>query len=162
MHAHNVGFEPEAEKSQVLLKILKSLVLLEISAQCKSPRAECKDFGMLAFLLITENAGFLAAPTHGPSNLTVVDIGPTHIHIRWDHPPNDTHQGIVRQYNIYVDVEETQQTHFYTTTAENRELFLTSLHPYYTYHMRVTAVTVEEGNSTLLSARTHESGMYLL
>jgi hypothetical protein len=97
------------------------------------------------------------SPTHGPTNLTVVDIGPTHIRFRWDHPPNDTHQGIVRLYNIYVDVEETEQTYFYTTTADNTELLLAHLHPYYTYHMRVAAVTVEEGNSTFLSAKTEES-----
>lgn len=87
-----------------------------------------------------------------------MDIGPTHIQISWDHPPNDTHQGIVRLYNIYVSVEESEQTFFYTTAAENTELLLTSLHPFYTYHMRVAAVTIEEGNSTLLSAKTNESG----
>lgn len=115
------------------------------------------------FTLLTpkiHHTGFLTAPIQGPSNLTLVDIGPTHIHIRWDHPPNDTHQGIIRHYNIYVNVEETQLTHFFNTTAENTELLLTSLHPYFIYHMRVVAVTVEEGNYTLLSARTHESGMY--
>ena len=116
---------------------------------------------MVSLLIKTDLPCLLmnTAPTHGPTNLTVVDIGPTHIRIRWDHPPNDTHQGIVRLYKIYVAVEETEQTYFYTTTADNTELLLAYLHPYYTYHMRVAAVTVEEGNSTFLSAKTDESGM---
>ena len=92
--------------------------------------------------------------------MTVVDIGPTHIHIRWDHPPNHTHQGIVRLYNIHVDVEETGETNLYTTRANNTELLLSSLHPFYTYHMNVAAVTIKEGNSSSLSTKTSESGKY--
>ena len=101
---------------------------------------------------------YFAAPTHGPANLTVVDVGPHHLHIRWDHPPNETHQGIVRTYNIYITVEETDETYNYTTPAQITELQITMLHPFYTYHMKVAAVTVREGNYSILSAKTSESG----
>ena len=98
------------------------------------------------------------APTHGPVNLTAIDTGPTYIHLTWSHPPDDTHQGIIRLYNIYTTEQETAQTFFDTTGANDTELYLRSLHPFYTYHIMVAAVTVKEGNSTTLSVRTDEAG----
>ena len=101
-----------------------------------------------------------SAPTHGPTNLTVIDVGPTHVHLTWCQPPNDTHQGIIRSYNIHILIEETKQMLFYTTAANVMELVLTSLHPFYTHHIKVAAVTVEEGNKTTLSVKTQEAGMF--
>ena len=49
---------------------------------------------------------------------------------------------------------------FYTTAANVMELVLTSLHPFYTHHIKVAAVTVEEGNKTTLSVKTQEAGMF--
>lgn len=53
-----------------------------------------------------------------------------------------------------------EETFFYTTAANDTQLLITSLHPFYTYHMNVAAVTVKEGNSTTLSVKTEEAGMF--
>ena len=87
-----------------------------------------------------------------------MDIGPTHIHLTWSHPPEDAHQGIIREYHVYTTEHETGKTFFNTTTADDAEVLLSFLHPFYVYHMKVAAVTVQEGNFTTLSVRTEESG----
>jgi len=88
-----------------------------------------------------------------------VDIGPSYIHLTWSHPPEDTHQGVIREYHVYTTEQETGRTLFNTTTADDAEILLTSLHPFYIYHIKVAAVTVQEGNFTTLSVRTEEAGM---
>lgn len=87
-----------------------------------------------------------------------MDIGSTYIHLTWSHPPDDTHQGVIRLYNIYVEEQETDKKSLYTTPANETELFIDSLHPFYVYHIKVAAVTVKEGNATSVSSRTDEAG----
>lgn len=99
------------------------------------------------------------APTHGPTNLTVVDTGPSHIHLTWSHPPEDAHQGIIRKYHVYTTEQETGKALFNATTADDTEILLSFLHPFYVYHIKVAAFTVQEGNFTSLSVRTKEAGM---
>ena len=60
---------------------------------------------------------------------------------------------------MYTTEQETGRTLFNTTTADDAEILLTSLHPFYVYHIKVAAVTVQEGNFTTLSVRTEEAGM---
>lgn len=100
----------------------------------------------------------LSAPTHGPTNLTVTDVGPTHIHLTWSRPPNDTHQGIIREYHVNTTEQETGKTLFNTTAANNTEIYLDSLHPYYLYHIAVSAFTVDTGNYSSITIRTTETG----
>lgn len=87
-----------------------------------------------------------------------MDIGSTYIHLTWGHPPDDTHQGVIRLYNIYVEEQETDKKSLYTTPANETELFIDPLHPFYVYHIKVAAVTVKEGNATSISSRTDEAG----
>ena len=100
----------------------------------------------------------LSAPTHGPTNLTVMGIGPTHIHLTWSHPPEDTHQGVIREYHVYTTEQETGRTLFNTTTTNNTEIYLDNLHPYYLYHIAVSAFTVDAGNYSSITIRTAETG----
>lgn len=45
--------------------------------------------------------------------------------------------------------------------SEETEVTLSSLHPYYTYHVTIVPVTIEEGeNYTEITIRTEEDGMY--
>ena len=84
----------------------------------------------------------LSAPSGGPTNVTVILITDTSIHLAWNHPPEDTHYGVIREYNINVTELETGYTFIESTDSETTEILLESLHPFYTYEVRISAVTV--------------------
>ena len=105
------------------------------------------------------NAYTSTGPVAGPTNLTIVSVTATSIHLSWDHPPEDAHQGIIREYRINVTELETERTFREVTPAENTEVVLESLHPYYTYRIVIVAFTVEEGsNYTTITIQTDEDG----
>ena len=97
------------------------------------------------------------APTHVPRNITEVFLGPTSFILTWDPPPEEHHNGEIREYRINVtEVETTRQLRF---TTEDTEITIRNLHPFYRYACTVTAVTVSEGPySANITARTHEDG----
>ena len=98
-------------------------------------------------------------PSGAPTNVTIVSVSATSIHLFWDHPPEDTHQGIIREYRINVTELETGTMFREVTPAETTEVVLDSLHPYYTYEIVIVAFTVEEGsNYTTVTIQTDEEG----
>lgn len=79
----------------------------------------------------------------------------------WSHPPEDTHYGVIREYWLNVTELETGARWRVVIDAEETEAVITSLHPYYTYHITIVPVTVEAGdNYTEITIRTAESGKY--
>lgn len=102
---------------------------------------------------------FLSAPIGRPTNVTAIDFGSTFIHIYWSHPPEDTHYGVLREYRLNVTELETGERFRVTVDSEETEAVLTSLHPYYTYHITIVPVTVVEGdNYTEITIKTAEDG----
>ena len=99
------------------------------------------------------------APIGEPVNITVLFVGPTSINISWDHPPENTHYGIIREYQITYTELETAEVFNTSTDSETTQLAVESLHPYYTYTFFVVPVTVDVGtNHTQITIRTEEAG----
>ena len=85
----------------------------------------------------------------------------TVIEISWEPPPVDTQNGIIRQYSIYIDVQEEIDGSMLLKTVFGNltSIIVSGLHPYYTYTCRVAAVTIVEGpHSVEVTTRTLESG----
>ena len=100
-----------------------------------------------------------AAPIGEATNVTLLFVGPTSIHISWDHPPEDTHYGIIREYQITYTELETGAVFNTSTDSETTELAVGSLHPFYTYMFFIVPVTVDVGtNHTEITVRTEEAG----
>ena len=100
-----------------------------------------------------------AAPIGEPTNITILIVGPTSIHISWDHPPEDTHYGIIREYRITYTELETGAVFNTSTDSETTEVAVGSLHPFYTYMFFIVPVTVNVGtNHTEITVRTEEAG----
>ena len=99
------------------------------------------------------------APIGEPTNVTVLFVGPTSIHISWDHPPDDTLYGMIREYRITYTELETGAVFNTSTDSETTELAVDSLHPFYTYTFFIVPVTVDVGtNHTEITIRTAEAG----
>ena len=98
-----------------------------------------------------------AAPSHHPLNISKQVLGPTSIRLRWNPPPEEHHNGVVRSYRVNVTEVETGRKLRYST--ESTEIVIRNLHPFYLYNCTVTAVTVDEGPySAIIGARTEEAG----
>ena len=102
---------------------------------------------------------FSIAPSGAPSNLTAIAINSTSAQLSWLPPMENQHNGEIRHYNIRIielhTGREFQLTSTYTT------IIYSQLHPAYTYHFSVAAVTVEIGPySDLAVTTTPEDGMH--
>ena len=85
------------------------------------------------------------------------------IHISWDHPPEDTHYGMIREYRINITEQETGLLFTRSTDSETTELVVNSLHPFYTYTFVIVPVTVDVGtNHTRITIRTEETGIAVI
>ena len=102
----------------------------------------------------------ITAPIGEPTNVTVLFIGPGSIHISWDHPPDDTLYGMIREYRITITELETRAVFNTSTDSETTQLAVNSLHPFYTYTFYIVPVTVDVGtNHTEITIRTAEAGI---
>ena len=106
---------------------------------------------LLCFYLI-----YFLAPSGRPSNSSGISLNATHIYLTWDPPPlNQTH-GDIQGYCITIVEYESDNTTLYTSNTT--DLVAGPLHPYYTYHCSIQAVTVEPGPPIIIIVRTHEAG----
>ena len=98
------------------------------------------------------------APDAAPESVSGYAINATSILLGWEPPPNDTHNGIIRGYQINCTEEETGT--LFSVMSESTEVILSYLHPAYMYSCKVSAITVESGvfsgNVTIL---TEEAGL---
>jgi len=95
-------------------------------------------------------------PSANATNTTGVALNSTHIHLSWDHPPEEFHHGVIRHYLINVTEQETERV--LQLTSEETEITIGPLHPHYTYHCAIAAVTVAEGPFINITVRTEEDG----
>ena len=101
---------------------------------------------------------YFAAPSASPNDLTAENISSTSISIYWSPLPRELLNGELTHYSIEVQELDTNTT--MKLTAGATEVVLDSLHPFYTYYISVSAVTVLPGPYTeQLSIRTLEDGM---
>ncbi len=109
------------------------------------------------FVYISASVSFTLGPSASPTNVTVVSVTATTIHLSWEHPPEDTHHGVIRGYRLNITELETGQE--FRSTVMETETVLDSLHPFYTYKITIVAFTVEEGsNYTTVYVETDEAG----
>jgi len=64
---------------------------------------------------------------------------------------------VIRHYLINVTEQETGRV--YQIISEQTEITIGPLHPYYTYHCAIAAVTVAEGPNITITVRTEEDGL---
>ncbi len=101
---------------------------------------------------------YFAAPSASPNDLTAENISSTSISIYWSPLPRELLNGELTHYSIEVQELDTNTTMKLTAVAT--EVVLDYLHPFYTYYISVSAVTVLPGPYTeQLSIRTLEDGM---
>ena len=82
------------------------------------------------------------------------------INIHWDPPPLEHHNGEIDNYTILCNETNTGWTWQTHVPAPVTSINITHLHPYYTYHCSVSAVTVGHGPfTTTISITTLEDGM---
>lgn len=102
---------------------------------------------------------FLIAPDAAPEEVTGYAINATSIFLGWKPPPNDTHNGIIRGYQINCTEEETGV--LISVMSEPNETIISDLHPAYMYSCKVSAVTVDTGVfSGNVTVKTEEAGLY--
>ena len=100
----------------------------------------------------------LTAPDAAPVSVNGYAINATSIFLGWEPPPNDTHNGIIRSYQINCTEVDTGES--FSVMSVPTEAILVDLHPAYMYTCKVSAVTVESGvfsgNITVL---TEDAGL---
>ena len=82
-----------------------------------------------------------AAPSASPGNVTIANITAFSLLLRWNPPPTEYQNGIIREYLVNVTEENTERKFQILTTSPTAELQLQFLHPHYTYILKVAAIT---------------------
>lgn len=95
-------------------------------------------------------------PLLPPTNVFGFPVGSDSIHVLWYAPPEESLNGILRYYLIHLFEEETSRDIF---EPASNATYVSSLHPFYTYVIRVAAVTVGVGPfSSNITIRTGQDG----
>lgn len=76
-------------------------------------------------------------------NLRAVTVYSRRVYLNWNPPPIMLQNGVIREYYVNVTGVETRRVLQYTTATT--EIEITSLHPFYTYNISVSAFTVALG-----------------
>ena len=99
------------------------------------------------------------APSDPPQSVRGVPTSSRSISLSWQ--PPSTPNGAISAY--YIIITELNTSISETVTTQNLEKQVIRLHPYYTYSIRVAAVTVAEGPySSPIQIQTYQDGMGIL
>ena len=100
------------------------------------------------------------APSTAPVNVTVRQVLSRSISLEWAPPEQEQLNGELTHHTVHVVELETNSTK--DIVSPTSEVVLSFLHPYYTYSIRVSAVTILQGPYTdELIVVTSEDGMLL-
>ena len=88
-------------------------------------------------------------PSAAPQNVTATALDSRTIELTWEPPPEDTHNGLIRQYSIDIFVSETRETFVTLMSHNSTNTLVMDLHPYYTYSFKVAAVTIAAGPQSM-------------
>ena len=100
----------------------------------------------VAVIVLTFLPVHCIAPSGPPQTLSLVSVTTTNITLSWA-PPSSQHQnGVIRGYSVGICHPNVGncRSEFSTKT----QYTVSGLHPFYTYHINVAAVTVDSGPST--------------
>ena len=101
----------------------------------------------------------LAVPSGPPVGVGHLEITSTSVTLSWNPPETSQQNGVIRSYIVIVREEETGRN--FSVNSTNTELRIGNLHPFYTYHFAVAAVTVSQGPFTYeYVLRTLEDGKH--
>ena len=101
----------------------------------------------------------LLAPNGPPVGVSHLEVTSTSVTLRWNPPEASQQNGVIRSYIVIVWEEETGRN--FSVNSTNTELSIGNLHPFYTYHFTVAAVTVSQGPFTYeYVLQTLEDGKY--
>ena len=95
-------------------------------------------------------------PTGSPRNLTVNITSSSTVTLHWSPPDSDLLNGVIQYYIITLSNTETGQSTL--LTSENTNIYITNLHPFYTYSCSVVAVTVGSSPAINISFQMPEDG----
>ena len=99
-----------------------------------------------------------AGPSSAPVRLQGNAVNSTTIQLQWEPPPLSDQNGVIRSYIINISVAETGSS--FQQTSETTALYISNLHPFYTYTLTVAAVTIGPGPYGLvLTVQMPEDGM---
>ena len=99
-----------------------------------------------------------AVPTSAPVHLQGRAMNSTAIQVQWEPPPLADQNGVIRSYIVNISVAETGSS--FQQTSETTALYISNLHPFYTYTLSVAAVTIGQGPYGLvLTVQMPEDGM---
>ena len=108
----------------------------------------------VGFSSLSPPSSLYIAPSAPPQNVLGTVVNSTSIEVSWEPPSSGDRNGIIQSYIISVLEEETMRQ-FQLTSAALTVADVVGLHPYYTYIITVSAVTVGEGPySSAISLRT--------
>ena len=97
-------------------------------------------------------------PISAPISLQGNAVNSTTIQLQWEPPPSADQNGVIRSYLINISVAETGSS--FQQTLETTALYISNLHPYYTYTLTVAAVTIGPGPyGQELTVQMPEDGM---
>ena len=91
---------------------------------------------------------FLTVPGRPPENFTADVVSSTEILLMWQPPASEIHNGLVRNYTMFVIEVQTNTNHSYTLQSQASEdpaLLVEFHHPYYDYVCSVAAVAIGPG-----------------
>ena len=102
---------------------------------------------------------FYAAPSSPPQILHAESLSSTVILITWVPPPSEDWNGIIQSYTLIIVEVVSNTTFTYQQQAQQTQLLIESLHPYYAYTLTLAAETVKLGPFTSpLTITTGEDG----
>lgn len=103
----------------------------------------------------------VSAPGSPPQHPNAIPLGPTSIHITWDPPLLEDHNGVIREYRL--NITETLTNTLLEKVTNQTQIVVTGLKPYHRYNCTIVAVTVDEGPYTVaVTVITDEDGMQKL
>ena len=99
------------------------------------------------------------APSGPPVGVSYLEVTTTSVTLSWNPPETSQQNGVIRSYIVNVWEEETGRSFIVNSTTT--ELSIGNLHPFYTYHYAVAAVTISQGPFTYeYTLQTLEDGKY--
>ena len=101
------------------------------------------------------------APEGAPTEVTVSNITSNSVLLTWMPPQEHLQNGVIRHYQILVFELDTRENYTYRATSDTT-FRIGELHPFYTYNIRVQAVTVGAGPlSPNLTISTLQDGEFI-
>lgn len=85
------------------------------------------------------------APEASPISISQRNVMPRSVDLSWVVPRSDLQNGVIRYYVLEVYENNTGNSSTYQTLSAQTSYTVSNLHPYYTYSIRILAVTVGPG-----------------